>query len=256
MPAPSATISVLTPSQPAGGLDTNAGDKAVSTSAYTTGNLPVIQVCGSGVVGTSFGVSDNHVDGLGTYTKIFTFSDTAGGNQVSCFVRDRFIGSGGAMTVTTTGLASSTGGGFILSGISGLGSQSEGSKCVRQWAVMNDVPASTATVSPALRRPSLPSSYVLVGWCAAQNTTSGPGPVWGSISGITYATPNFEYRHFLGSQSAVPTPAESYPASGTIAVTSAWFIVEFSDYVGPAPDANSIVRVDSSVFSKPLMAGS
>lgn len=254
MPTPSASIVVTSISQPATSLDTTGGDKSLSVSGYTAGDLPVTFVVGTGVNGTAFGLSDNHVDGLGTYTKIFDYTDTAGASQGSLFVRDRFIGSTASCTVTTTGLAASTGGGYYVTLIRGLGAQSEGSKAVRQSAVQNDVAANVLGL-PSLRNPTLTSSYVLVGWNAAQNSSSGGGPGWSSISGLTYATPSFEFRFFFGSQSAITTQAGSYPPTAVLPVTSAWFIVEFSDYVGPAPALNAVEVSQTSLFPKFPMQG-
>src|SRR3989344_1866127 len=106
-----------------GGGSGSTGNRSVTVTTAVSGNLIVVFVVVSANTNDTPTCSDNHADGLGTYTLIRkqNWSQSgADGDRMACFVRDALLGSTDTSFVITAATGSNTAGEVGAIEVSGM----------------------------------------------------------------------------------------------------------------------------------------
>lgn len=160
-----------------GGGSSGTGNRTVTVTTAIADDLLVVFVNVSANSGTTPTVTDDHADGLGTYTRIGT---AAWGNLTpsacmsSVFVRDAKLGSTDTSFVITASTGSNTSG--VVGWVAIQGMSRAGSSAIRSSG-KQESQATGGTPAPALSQAALTGNVTLAA-CMSEDTTTTPNASW------------------------------------------------------------------------------
>ena len=156
-------------------FDTTAGtatNKFV-TATPTEGDLIVVVVLTTLLSGGSFGVTDDHPDGRGTYTLAVGPAGGFGSDtgRIAIWIRNALIGAT-VSTVFTEDETGSSGGGLNVFSVTGM--TLSGASAVYSWGVRNNSPAGQVPTMNMSLVPLDPAMPVIAGAANLSNPSNVP----------------------------------------------------------------------------------
>lgn len=165
--------------------NTTNGTKASTSATYNVDELIVVFVANTGNVAPPT-LTDNHADGLGTYTNITSALKNASADKMFVFVRNALIGSTAAAVITMTP-GTTTGGGMIIARVSGM--LRTGTNAVRASGNQENQAAS-GTPAPVFPQAALTANPCLGAiFNGTSPATLTPPGSWTEQKDLGYSTP-------------------------------------------------------------------
>jgi hypothetical protein len=155
----------------AGGGTSGTGNRSVTVTTAVSGSLLVAFVSLSANTGTTPTMSDDHADGLGTWTRIGTALWGSSLNNSAVFVRDALLGSTDTSFVVTCASGSNSAGEIAVVEITGM--SRAGSSAIRSSGSQADQ-ASGTTPAPVLNQSALTENVTLASVMSGDTTTIAP----------------------------------------------------------------------------------
>lgn len=175
----------------AGGGSSGTGNRTVTVTTAVSGDLLVVFVSLSANTTTTPTMTDDHADGLGTYTRIGTALWGTSANNSAAFVRDAKLGSTDTSFVITCTSGSNSAG--EISWVAIQNSPNAGISAIRSYGSQADQ-ASGTTPAPALNQAAL-TGNVTIAAVMSGDTTTTEASGWTERSDTSQSNPTTACEH-------------------------------------------------------------